>query len=184
MEIYNLPGDLAGGGVNPNEVIIRHYGSSHNTVKNKIVLNCNLINLLISGTKNCNIPENVLTVAEDELVILLTGNILTSEVISARQEFSNAMRTACFAILPALNLLFLDMNLKEALQQSGQNLRRLRNDKGFSVEALSALSGVDVDVILAIEDGHFDFPLRIIFEISATLNVDFRQILVDPTAYG
>ncbi|HEY4196184.1 MAG TPA: helix-turn-helix transcriptional regulator [Mucilaginibacter sp.] len=60
----------------------------------------------------------------------------------------------------------------------------IREDKGFSVAALAVLSNVDEVIINAIEEGDFDFPVSIIFELAAALNVDFMQILVDPTVYG
>ena len=71
----------------------------------------------------------------------------------------------------------------EALRQSGRNLQSIRTSKGFSTQSLAVLSQVDEEIITAIEDGDFDFPVSIIFDLAATLNVDFRQILVDPTAY-
>ena len=76
------------------------------------------------------------------------------------------------------------MTAKEALLQSGRNLRSLREDKGFSIAALAVLSGVDEALIVACEQGEFDFPVSLIFELAAALNVDFRQILIDPAAYG
>jgi transcriptional regulator with XRE-family HTH domain len=75
------------------------------------------------------------------------------------------------------------MNIKEALCRSGRNLQQLRKDKGFSIEALAVLSGVEPEAIIAIESGHFDFPMSTILNLAATLNVDFRQILVDPATY-
>lgn len=76
------------------------------------------------------------------------------------------------------------MTTKEALLQSGRNLRALRERKGFSIAALAVLSGVDEAVIAACEHGDFDFPVSLVFELAAALNVDFRQILIDPAAYG
>jgi cytoskeletal protein RodZ len=74
------------------------------------------------------------------------------------------------------------MNAKEALRMSGQNLETIRTSKGLSIETLAVLSQVDADIIRAMEDGNFDFRVSLVFELAATLNVDFRQILVDPTA--
>jgi transcriptional regulator with XRE-family HTH domain len=73
------------------------------------------------------------------------------------------------------------MTAKEALFKSGRNLRMIREGKGFSVAALAVLSNVDDAIIDAIEEGDFDFPVSIVFELADALNVDFRQILVDPT---
>jgi DNA-binding XRE family transcriptional regulator len=75
------------------------------------------------------------------------------------------------------------MKAAEALRLSGQNHRTLRIAKGFSVETMAVLSGVDESIIIALEDGDFDFPVNLIYDLAATLNVDFRQITVDPTAF-
>jgi transcriptional regulator with XRE-family HTH domain len=75
------------------------------------------------------------------------------------------------------------MNAKEALRLSGKNHHTIRTAKGYTVQALAVLSGVDEAIITAIEGGNFDFPISTIYELAAALNVDFRQILVDPTAY-
>lgn len=75
------------------------------------------------------------------------------------------------------------MTAKEALRRSGENLQRLRNQKSFSIEALAVLSGVDAETIVEMESGNFDFYISSVYELAAALNVDFRQILVDPTAF-
>ena len=75
------------------------------------------------------------------------------------------------------------MTAKEALHQSGRNLQIVRNAKGFSIETLAVLSGVDEQIITSMEAGDFDFPPALVFELADTLNVDFREILVDPTAH-
>ncbi len=75
------------------------------------------------------------------------------------------------------------MTAKEALRLSGENLQTIRKHKGFSIEALSVLSGVDAQHINEMEAGNFDFYISSVYEIAAALNVDFREILVDPTAY-
>ncbi|HZY35273.1 MAG TPA: hypothetical protein VFE53_01415 [Mucilaginibacter sp.] len=74
------------------------------------------------------------------------------------------------------------MKAIDALRQSGRNLQTIRTSKGFSIQTLAVLSHVDEEIITAIEDGNFDFPVSIIFDLAATLNVDFRQMLIDPTA--
>ena len=74
------------------------------------------------------------------------------------------------------------MKAKDALRLSGQNLNTIRNAKGFSLETLSALAQVDAAVIDEMEAGNFDFPMDAIYELSAALNVDIREIMVDPTA--
>ena len=74
------------------------------------------------------------------------------------------------------------MKAIDALRQSGKNLQAVRISKGFSVEALAVLSQVDEDAIRAMEAGNFDFPPNMVYELAAALNVDIRQILIDPTA--
>jgi len=92
LNTYNLPDDLiTGPPVDKNEVIIRHYKSEHDSVKNKIILNRNMINLLISGSKTVVYPETTITVIDGELVVLSTGNMLTSEVISNNKGFESML---------------------------------------------------------------------------------------------
>ena len=74
------------------------------------------------------------------------------------------------------------MTAKEALYQSGRNLQMVRNAKGFSKQTLALLSGVEEQIITSMEAGDFDFPTDVVFELADTLNVDFREIMVDPTA--
>jgi hypothetical protein len=44
------------------------------------------------------------------------------------------------------------------------------------------LSQVDAAVIGEMEAGNFDFPMDTIYELAAALNVDIREIMVDPIA--
>lgn len=71
------------------------------------------------------------------------------------------------------------MTPQEALAQTGLNLKQIRNDKGWSVEALAVLSQVDADLIVGIECGNVDYFVNDIFALAAALNVDFRRIMVD-----
>jgi len=66
------------------------------------------------------------------------------------------------------------------LCRSGENLKTIPEGKGYSIEALAVLSGVDASIIRAMETGDFDYRISIVYDLAATLNVDFRQILVDP----
>ena len=74
------------------------------------------------------------------------------------------------------------MKAKDALRLSGINLHTIRNAKGFSIETLAVLSQVDAAVIGEMEAGNFDFPMDTIYELAAVLNVDIREIMVDPMA--
>jgi AraC-like DNA-binding protein len=92
LKTYNLPDDfISARDIDKDEVVIRYYQSNHNTTKNKIILHRNMINLLISGSKIVLYPEHTVTVTEGEIVILSTGNILTSEVISGKTGFTSIL---------------------------------------------------------------------------------------------
>ena len=68
----------------------------------------------------------------------------------------------------------------EALRRSGLNLKTIREQKGYSIATLAVLSGIDEETIQAMESGNFNFYISTIYELATTLNVDFREILVDP----
>jgi transcriptional regulator with XRE-family HTH domain len=74
------------------------------------------------------------------------------------------------------------MKAKDALRVSGRNLHTVRKAKGFSIETLAVLSQVDAAAIGEMEAGNFDFPMDTIYELAAALNVDLREIMVDPMA--
>ncbi len=76
------------------------------------------------------------------------------------------------------------MNASQALLQSGQNHKVIRIGKRYSIETLAVLFDANEATIIAIEEGDFDFPMSTIFKLAAAINVDFRQILVDPTAHS
>ena len=67
----------------------------------------------------------------------------------------------------------------ETLAQTGLNLRQIRTDKGWSVEALAVLSQLDADLIAGIERGNVDYFVNDIFALAAALNIDFRRIMAD-----
>lgn len=88
MKVINLPQDLLPGKTDPNsDVIIKRYTSGTNTVKNKIILHKNMINLLIEGQKTISYTDNKTTVHEDEILLLSCGNCLTTEVLSGEGKF-------------------------------------------------------------------------------------------------
>jgi AraC-like DNA-binding protein len=92
MKTYYLPDDILDGSpAGPDEVVIRCYTSGQDSVKNKIVLNQNMINLLVSGTKTVVYPDATAVVYADELVVLSTGNVLTSELLTAGQQFNSIL---------------------------------------------------------------------------------------------
>lgn len=92
MNTYYLPDDIIGGSANgSDEVVIRFYISGRDSVKNRIVLNQNMINLLVSGTKTVVYPDATAVVNAGELVVLSTGNVLTSELLTGGQQFSSIL---------------------------------------------------------------------------------------------
>ncbi|MGK9126199.1 AraC family transcriptional regulator [Olivibacter sp. SA151] len=92
MNTYYLPDDiLDDSATSADEVIIRSYTSMHDSVKNRIVLNQNMINLLVSGTKTVVYPDATAVVNAGELVVLSTGNVLTSELLIGGRQFSSIL---------------------------------------------------------------------------------------------
>ena len=87
MKVFNLPQDLLPDGHRADEIIIRRYISADNTVKNKIILHKNMINLLIEGEKTIAHTDHVTSVHEDEILLLSCGNCLTTEVLSGQGKF-------------------------------------------------------------------------------------------------
>lgn len=92
MNTYNLPDDLLDDGPSQSdEVAIRFYNSDRNSVKNRIVLNQNMINVLVSGTKTIIYPDATAVVQAGELVVLSTGNVLTSELLVGTDRFTSVL---------------------------------------------------------------------------------------------
>lgn len=92
MKTYYLPDDLWDhSAARPNEVVIRYYNSDENSVKNRIVLNQNMINLLVSGKKIIIYPDATAVVNTGELVVLSTGNVLTSELLAGTDRFTSIL---------------------------------------------------------------------------------------------
>jgi AraC-like DNA-binding protein len=110
MKIINLPQDLLAGNADPNsDIIIKRYTSGTNTVKNKIILHKNMLNMLIEGQKTIAYTDNKTTVLEDEILLLSCGNCLTTEVLSGEGRFhsiiiyfSNKLMTDFYVKYPGL----------------------------------------------------------------------------------
>lgn len=86
MQVYNLPYDLVPE-ASPAEVIIRPYESAQDTVRNRIVLHYNMLNLLLDGRKTIVQAAGTTTVYHDEILLLASGNCLTSELLSDAGRF-------------------------------------------------------------------------------------------------
>ncbi|WP_169739289.1 helix-turn-helix domain-containing protein [Dyadobacter crusticola] len=92
MNTYYLPDDLLdGSAIQPDDVVIRYYSSDRDSVKNRIVLNQNMINLLVSGKKTIIYPDATAVVHAGELVVLSTGNVLTSELLADTDQFTSIL---------------------------------------------------------------------------------------------
>lgn len=92
MKTYILPDYfLAASDSMEDEVIIRYYKTAESTLNNKIILNRNMINLIIKGNKTIVYPNETAVVKENELIVLSTGNILTSELLSDNEGFTSVV---------------------------------------------------------------------------------------------
>lgn len=91
-DIYYLPDDLfTNGDERLADVVVKTYASQKKAIKNKIVLNRHMINLVVQGKKTVVYPHTTGTVHAGELVILSKGNVLTSELLSTQQQFSSVL---------------------------------------------------------------------------------------------
>jgi AraC family transcriptional regulator, exoenzyme S synthesis regulatory protein ExsA len=91
-DIYYLPDDLfTSRDERLGDVVVKTYSSQEKSIKNKIVLNRHMINLVIQGKKTVVYPHTTGTVNAGELVVLSKGNVLTSELLSTRQQFSSVL---------------------------------------------------------------------------------------------
>jgi AraC-like DNA-binding protein len=92
MTTYTIPHDLLpAGSPAPTGVLIRSYVSRQPTVKNKIVLSWNMLNLLIDGRKTIIQAADTITVYQDEILLMAAGNILTSELLSDQDQFRSVL---------------------------------------------------------------------------------------------
>lgn len=92
MKTYYLPDDLLEESpARPDEVVIRYYTSDQDSVSNRIVLNQNMINLLVSGKKTIVYSDATAVVRAGELVVLSTGNVLTSELLADAHQFTSIL---------------------------------------------------------------------------------------------
>ena len=64
----------------------------------------------------------------------------------------------------------------------GTNLRRMRSDRGLSLERLASMSGVSRAMLCQIELGQSAPTINILWKVARALNVPFSALLTDPTA--
>jgi len=91
MNTFYLPDDLLDDSATADDVVIRYYSSNRDSVKNRIVLNQNMINVLVSGKKTIIYPDATAVVNAGELVVLSTGNVLTSELLAGTDQFTSIL---------------------------------------------------------------------------------------------
>ena len=78
MKVVRVPQDY---GLDPNPVVLIDYVAESNSFKNKIELNCNVINFLLEGEKEV-ICRKSTKVTTDDLVFMRSGYWLMSEMTS------------------------------------------------------------------------------------------------------
>ena len=66
---------------------------------------------------------------------------------------------------------------KDILINSGENLRRLRNQKGLSQRALYALCGIDNGMISRMENGEINVTLKTIGILADALEVPYWKLI-------
>ena len=86
MKIYHLPFDQT-----TDPVIIKTYDSDHSTNRNKIVLERNMINLVIAGEKQLYHTDGNIKINAGEMVLIGTGNVLTTEVKPDHTNFRSVI---------------------------------------------------------------------------------------------
>jgi transcriptional regulator with XRE-family HTH domain len=62
----------------------------------------------------------------------------------------------------------------------GENLRRLRTERGLSLERLARQTGVSRSMLGQIELGQSAPTIKLLWRIASGLGVDFSELLTDP----
>jgi len=68
-------------------------------------------------------------------------------------------------------------NDKEIQLKFGENLRRLREGKGYSLNDLATRCDLDKSNISKIDNGHFNLQLTKIVELARGLGIEPKQLL-------
>jgi transcriptional regulator with XRE-family HTH domain len=68
-------------------------------------------------------------------------------------------------------------NNNEIQSKFGENLRRIRESKGYSLNDLATRCDLDKSNISKIENGHFNLQLTKIFELAKGLEIEPKQLL-------
>jgi AraC-like DNA-binding protein len=92
MDVYNLPHDLLPeGSPAPADIYLSSYASQQPSVKNKLMLHWNMLNLLLDGRKTIVQASGAVTVYQDEILLMAAGNCLTSELLSEAGQFRSIL---------------------------------------------------------------------------------------------
>ncbi len=92
MKTYNLPDDLYGGGkLSKEDIIIYHYTSKKDSLKEKSILNRNAFSLVITGNKTMHFAEKTVNVQDSEIHILSAGNCIASVTMSGQKVFESIL---------------------------------------------------------------------------------------------
>lgn len=92
MTVFNLPDDIfsAKNGLK-SSVIVYHYTSQKDSLKEKSVLHRNAFSLVISGSKTMHFAEKTIHVQDSEIHILSAGNCIASVSISEQKPFESVL---------------------------------------------------------------------------------------------
>lgn len=68
-------------------------------------------------------------------------------------------------------------NDREALKTFGENLRKIRKEKGLKLDDVSAYSGIDTSDIAKIERGEINFAFSTLCKLAIGLNTKLSTLL-------
>jgi AraC family transcriptional regulator, exoenzyme S synthesis regulatory protein ExsA len=89
MDTYQLPDFLHGG--KDSDVYVHHYRSDKLYVKNKIVLNHNLICILLNGTKEVFGAQLSIKIDDSEILLMSAGNVIMWESIARDNKLESLL---------------------------------------------------------------------------------------------
>jgi transcriptional regulator with XRE-family HTH domain len=64
----------------------------------------------------------------------------------------------------------------EEIKRLGQNVTKLRKDKGLSLEMLSNIADIDLSGLHRIETGKTDPKVSTLFKIARALDIDVKEL--------
>lgn len=120
MQVYHLPFDRT-----PDPVIIKIYDSDHSTIKNRIVLERNMINLVVAGEKMLYHTDGNVKVNAGELILIRRGNVLTTEVKPDHANFKSIIIYFTNELLLKFNPSFVHLQQDEFIRHYVHSLEIL-----------------------------------------------------------